>query len=170
MATYSLLLPQAQATPIIHVRALKRLGLVVIALLMLTAKPFPVVAGDASTALSAGQAAANLQNLSLKYSVEGTVVNADQKWQRIDFARSYADPVVVITEPANKPFVVGVRNVDETGFEIKLKSCDVSNKALYEGVAYEVMDKERLPIPAAENELVKQRFSFGGCVTASQAF
>lgn len=166
MATYSLLLPQAQATPIIHVRALKRLGLVVIALLMLTAKPFPVVQAGVAPA----EAIANLQNLSLKYAQEGTVVNADQKWQRIDFARSYVDPVVVITEPADKPFITGIRNVDETGFEIKLKSCDAGNKALYEGVAYEVMDKERLPIPAAENELVKQRFSFGGCVTASQAF
>jgi hypothetical protein len=165
MATISLLLPRAAATPIIHVRALKRLGLIVIALLVLTGKPFPVVAGDMPA-----QAAANLQNLSLKYAAEGTVVNADQKWTRIDFARNYVDPVVVITEPANKPFVVGVRNVDETGFEIKLKSCDVSNKALYEGVAYEVMEKDRLPVPAAENELIKQRFSWGGCVTANQAF
>jgi hypothetical protein len=56
----------------------------------------------------------------------GEIVIGDQ-WQRIDFTRSLVDPVVV-AKPASsndiEPAVVRIRNVDTTGFEIRVQEWD----------------------------------------------
>lgn len=146
-------------------RLLKRLFLIALAVFWLIAKPFPVAAETADNT-------AKLQDISLKYAKEGTVVNADaKKWTRIEFSGNYIDPVVVMTDPvADKDFIIGVRNVDALGFEISLKDCAPGNIPITKDVAYEVVEKDGLPISEAENNMIHQQFSWGACVTANVPF
>ena len=54
-------------------------------------------------------------------------VIADEHWTRIEFSKTYIDPVVVVegsVANANNPYVVGIRNVDAMGFEISLQNCN----------------------------------------------
>ena len=69
-------------------------------------------------------------------SSEQNTVTASQEWTRIDFIETYADPIVIIDSLGD--YVVGVRNVDEYGFEVKLNPCGLIDFA---DVSYSVHER-----------------------------
>jgi hypothetical protein len=94
-------------------------------------------------------------------------VIADEHWTRIEFSTTYIEPIVVFEElfdNANNTYVIGIRNVDATGFEVNLKNCDKSSEvSAQEHVNFYVIDKSRLPETESSNAKVRQQFSWGEC-------
>lgn len=111
----------------------------------------------------------NLQTVAEAYAQEIGNVFAEDRWTRIEFNTTYIDPVVVVEGPvtnANNTYVVGVRNVDKMGFEIRLKNCNNSTDIpRQENVDYSVIEKSELP--PTEYLDVKQQFSWGECETVA---
>ena len=109
----------------------------------------------------------NLQKVAELYAQELGDVLAQDHWTRIEFSTTYIDPVVVVegsTANTENPYVVGIRNVDEMGFEIRLKSCDNSKGIpVQEKVNYAVIEKSKLPLTKDVNAKVRQQFSWGEC-------
>lgn len=96
---------------------------------------------------------------------------ADTHWTRIEFSKVYVDPIVVV-EPlidnGNNAYVVGIRNIDDMGFEINLKNCNNSPEIpLQETINFSVIDNSQLPSAEQANTAVRQRFAWGECVTAA---
>ena len=97
-------------------------------------------------------------------------VIADEHWTRIEFSTTYIEPIVVFEEPidnANNTYVIGIRNVDATGFEVNLKNCDKSSDvSAQKNVNFSVIEKSRLPATESSNAKVRQQFSWGECCPA----
>jgi hypothetical protein len=69
----------------------------------------------------------------------------DHIWTRIDLQKSFVDPVVV-ANPASlndsEPAVVRIRNVDSSGFEIRIQEWDyLDDRHAFETVGYLVMER-----------------------------
>jgi hypothetical protein len=115
-------------------------------------------------------ATSSLQTVAESYAQEFGDVLAQDYWTRIEFSTTYIDPVVVVeglTITADNPYVVGIRNVDEMGFEIRLKSCENSNGIpVQEKVNYGVIEKSELPLTEDANAKVRQQFSWGECAAS----
>ena len=110
-----------------------------------------------------------LQAVAESYAEELGDVLAQDHWTRIEFSTTYIDPVVVVeglTANANNAYVVGIRNVDTMGFEIRLENCGNSNVPVQENVNYAVIEKSKLPSIEDADIEVRQQFSWGEC-TAS---
>jgi hypothetical protein len=84
------------------------------------------------------------------WSSEQNTVTAYQEWTRIDFIETYADPIVIIDSLGD--YVVGVRNIDEYGFEIKLNPCGLIDFA---DVSYSVHERT--------NDSEFNKFAWGEC-------
>jgi hypothetical protein len=73
----------------------------------------------------------------------GTVV-VDHVWQRVEFQETYSNPVVIANAASledSDPAVVRVRNVDESGFEIRIQEWDyLDNIHAEETVGYIVLE------------------------------
>ena len=72
-------------------------------------------------------------------------VFVDHNWQRVDFERTFIHPIVV-AKPASlndpDPAVVRIRNVDETGFDIRIQEWDYLDDVHdFENVSYLVVEK-----------------------------
>jgi PKD repeat protein len=71
----------------------------------------------------------------------------DHRWQRIEFGKSFADPIVVAKPLSYReatPAVVGIRHVDPAGFEMRLLSWDSSQDTrTAETVGYLVVERGR---------------------------
>ena len=98
-------------------------------------------------------------------------VIADKNWTRIEFSKTYIDPVVVIegsVANAHNTYVVGIRNVGAMGFEISLQNCNnATGIPVQENVNYSVIEKSQLLLTKDTNTKVRQQFSWGECpVTA----
>ena len=77
--------------------------------------------------------------------VEMGEVSVNHQWQRVHFEGTFTDPVVV-AKPASlndpDPAVVRIRNVGETGFEVRIHEWDYLDGVHgYEQVSYIVMEK-----------------------------
>ena len=109
----------------------------------------------------------NLQTVAKSYAQELDGVLAQDQWSRVEFSTAYIDPVVVVegsTASADISYVVGIRNVDAMGFEIRLKSCDNSNGIpVQKKVNYAVIEKSKLPLTEDASTEVRQQFSWGEC-------
>ena len=72
-------------------------------------------------------------------------VQVNHMWQRVTFAVPFLDPVVVATTPSNNdaaPTVVRMRNVNTTGFDIRLQEWDYQDGVhTAETVGYLVMER-----------------------------
>jgi hypothetical protein len=94
-------------------------------------------------------------------------VIADEHWTRIEFSKTYIDPVVVVegsVANAHNTYVVGIRNVGAMGFEISLKNCNnFTGTPVQDNVNYSVIEKDRLPATADTDTQVRQQFSWGEC-------
>jgi hypothetical protein len=110
----------------------------------------------------------NLQTIAEPYAEEIGDVLAQDHWIRIEFSTTYIDPVVVVkglTANADSSYVVGIRNVDAMGFEIRLKNCDNSNgNPVQEKINYAVIEKSKLPLTEGVSIKIRQQFSWGECV------
>jgi hypothetical protein len=113
----------------------------------------------------------NLQALAVSYSQESNNVLAQDHWTRIEFSGTYVDPVVVVEGSSaneNNSYVVGIRNVDEMGFEISLKNCNKSTgNPVQEDVNYAVIERNQLPATEDAKAEFRQQFSWGECTTAA---
>ena len=113
----------------------------------------------------------NLQAVAELYAQESSDVLTEDHWTRIEFSTTYIDPIVVIEGSianVNNTYVVGIRNVDEMGFEISLKNCNNSTDIpVQENVSYAVIEKSQLPSTEGPYAEVRQQFSWGECATAA---
>jgi hypothetical protein len=113
----------------------------------------------------------NLQALAVSYAQESNDVLAQDHWTRIEFSGTYVDPVVVVEGSSaneNHAYVVGIRNVDEMGFEISLKNCNKSTgNPVQEDVNYAVIERNQLPGTEDAKAKIRQQFSWGECTTAA---
>ena len=112
----------------------------------------------------------NLQAVAELYAEEIDEVLAEDHWTRIEFSTLYIDPVVVVEGSitnVNNTYVVGIRNVDEMGFEISLKNCNNSTDIpVQEYISYAIIEKTQLPSTEDSNAEVRQQFSWGECAIA----
>jgi hypothetical protein len=113
----------------------------------------------------------NIQSLAESYAQESNDVLAQDHWTRIEFSGTYIDPVVVVEGSSankNNSYVVGIRNVDEMGFEISLKNCNKSTgNPVQEDVNYAVIERNQLPATEDAKAEIRQQFSWGECTTAA---
>ncbi len=130
----------------------KRLMKILTAAIALTAISVTVQAQQNSAA----------QNL-LTQVQESNAVFANAQWQRVEFSKTYDNPIVVVDTLVNaieSPYVVGVRNVDTLGFEISIKSCDGADIPLQESINFLVLERNPSE-PDAEQS--RQHFAWGDC-------
>jgi hypothetical protein len=83
--------------------------------------------------------------------IEMGEVFVNHQWQRVSFTGIFIDPVVV-AKPASlndpKPGVVRIRNVDETGFDIRIQEWDyLKGIHGYENVSYLAIEKGYYVLP-----------------------
>ena len=94
-------------------------------------------------------------------------VIADEHWTRIEFSKTYIDPVVVVegsVANAHNTYVVGIRNVGAMGFEISLQNCNnATGIPVQENVNFSVIEKSQLPATESSNAKIRQEFSWGEC-------
>lgn len=113
----------------------------------------------------------NLQAVAELYAQESSDVLAEEHWTRIEFSTAYIDPIVVVEgsiADVHSTYVVGIRNVDEMGFEISLKNCNNSTDIpAQENISYAVIEKSQLPSTESPNAEVRQQFSWGECAVAA---
>jgi len=71
----------------------------------------------------------------------------NHEWTRVEFKREFVDPVVVAASPSSndpEPAVVRLRNVDATGFEIRLQEWEyLDGEHSAETICYMVMERGR---------------------------
>jgi len=98
-------------------------------------------------------------------------VIADEHWTRIEFSKTYIDPVVVVegsVANAHNTYVVGIRNVGAMGFEISLQNCNnATGIPVQENVNFSVIEKSQLPATESSNAKIRQQFSWGECPTTA---
>jgi len=98
-------------------------------------------------------------------------VIADKNWTRIEFSKTYIDPVVVVegsVANAHNTYVVGIRNVGAMGFEISLQNCNnATGIPVQENVDFSVIEKSQLPATESSNAKIRQQFSWGECPTTA---
>jgi hypothetical protein len=113
----------------------------------------------------------NLQAVAESNAQELGGVIANDHWTRIEFSTTYIDPIVVVEGSianVNNTYVVGIRNVDDKGFEVSLNNCSNPNDGpVQENVNFAVIEKSQLPSTEGPNAEVRQQFSWGECVTAA---
>ena len=77
--------------------------------------------------------------------IEFGEVVINHNWIRVSFDKSFTHPVVVAGPPSfngNHPVSVRIRNVDETGFDIRIQEWDyLDGKHVEETISYLVMEK-----------------------------
>jgi hypothetical protein len=144
------------------IAGLKRIALFTALVLGLISKPYFAHAGENAVT-------SNLQAVAELYTDEIYDVLAEEHWTRIEFSTIYIDPVVVVEGSGtndNNTYVVGIRNVDEMGFEISLKNCNNSTDIpVQENISYAIIEKSELPSTEDSNTDVRQQFSWGECAT-----
>ncbi|MFC1684227.1 choice-of-anchor D domain-containing protein [Pseudomonadota bacterium] len=110
--------------------------------------------------------------------IEVGEVFVDHNWKRIDFDTTFVDPVVV-AKPASQndiaPAVVRLRNVDATGFEMRVQEWDYQDGLhAAEHISYVVMDKGNYVLPDGSlievGEFETSDVSAFGAVAFSQSF
>lgn len=102
------------------------------------------------------------QNL-LGQAQESNAVFADGQWQRVEFSKTYDNPIVVVETLENgieNPYLVGVRNVDMQGFEVSIKSCDGTDIPLQESINFLVLEKNP---SEPDTEQGRQHYAWGDC-------
>ena len=154
---------QSVDSPYSSITGFMRIALLTALALGLISKPyFAHAETNAVTSYLQEVAKSNAQEL-------GGVIS-DEHWTRIEFSTTYIEPIVVFEEPidnANNTYVIGIRNVDATGFEVNLKNCDKSSDvSAQENVNFSVIEKNRLPSTESSNANVRQQFSWGECCPA----
>jgi hypothetical protein len=112
----------------------------------------------------------NLQAVAESYAQELGGVLAQDYWTRVEFRTTYIDPVVVVEESivnGDTSYVVGIRNVDAMGFEVRLKDCGNSTYIPVQGnVDYAVIEKSKLPSTEDANAKIRQQFSWRECAAS----
>lgn len=72
-------------------------------------------------------------------------VSADHDWVRVDLQKSFTDPVLVVkplSHDGSDPAVVRIRNLDSSGFEIRVQEWDyLDGTHVQERVSYLVMER-----------------------------
>lgn len=113
----------------------------------------------------------NLQAAAESYAQELGGVIGNDHWTRVEFSTTYINPIVVVKRSiasVNNTYVVGIRNVDEMGFEIRLKNCNNSaDIPVQESVNYAVIEKSQFFSAESSSAEVRQLFSWGECATVA---
>ncbi len=91
-------------------------------------------------------------------------VNIDDKWKRIEFVELFMDPIVVVRSLSHfgdHPAIVRMRNVDRSGFEIRVQEWEsLSGTHTTETAGYVVMERGRYTL-ADGTSVEASRFETG---------
>jgi hypothetical protein len=83
--------------------------------------------------------------------METDTIVVDQDWMRVDFQKAYSNPIVIANAASfedSDPAVIRIRNVDESGFEIRIQEWDyLDNIHAEETVGYLVIEAGRHKLP-----------------------
>ncbi len=78
------------------------------------------------------------------FTIETGSVSIDQDWVRVNFQKTYSNPVVIANAASLKdddPAVIRIRNLDKNGFEIRVQEWDyLDDMHAHETVGYLVME------------------------------
>jgi hypothetical protein len=91
---------------------------------------------------------------------------ADESWTRVEFTRWMVDPIVVakpLNEQAGDPFVIGIRNINTTGFEVRVRHCNKEDKRQPVLFSYYVLERDQYLLADKTFMDAKQRFLWGKC-------
>ncbi|ADJ29605.1 hypothetical protein [Nitrosococcus watsonii] len=119
------------------------------------------------TAPGAKSLAEILQDNAQILAIEHSELMADETWTRIEFAQWMVDPIVVakpLNEHVSDPFVIGIRNVDTSGFEVRVRHCHKTDRNQPEFFSYYVLERDQYW--SADKTFTmdaKQRFLWGKC-------
>lgn len=115
-----------------------------------------------------------LQDIAADNAQETDTLEVDDQWRRIEFNSYFNNPVVIpIVETSNfnenGPFMIGIRNTDASGFEIRLEMCsNSSDEHIPEIINYTVIESGEYPALNGTQVEVKQRFLWGKCITRAK--
>jgi hypothetical protein len=100
--------------------------------------------------------------------LEQKEASANESWTRIEFTQWMVDPIVVakpLNEQVNDPFVIGIRNIDTTGFEVRIRHCNEGDKKQPELLSYYILERGQYLLTDETFMDAKQRFLWGKCET-----
>ena len=84
------------------------------------------------------------------FSFEVGEVEIDNNWVRVEITENFVNPIVVTGSPSSndsQPCVIRLRNIDKTGFEIRLQEWDyLDGKHSSETVAYLILEQGRFTL------------------------
>lgn len=112
-----------------------------------------------------------LQDIAADYAQETDTLEVDDQWRRIEFNSYFIKPVVIPTVETlnfneNGSFMIGIRNTDANGFEVRLEMCsDSSDVYIPEVINYTVIESGKYPASNGAQVEVKRRFLWGKCLT-----
>jgi hypothetical protein len=105
-----------------------------------------------------------LQDIAKKYAQELGSVDANETWTRVEFSKPYDEPIVVVEKLVTNNFLVGIRNVDKMGFEIKLQTCSINIRQPIQGtINFSVIEKGEVPTFKNYPINIKQQFAWDEC-------
>jgi hypothetical protein len=107
-----------------------------------------------------------LQDNAAMFALEQSESLADERWTRVEFTQWMVDPIVVakpLNEQRGDPFVIGIRNIDTTGFEVRVRHCNKEDKKQPELFSYYVLERSQYQLTDDIFVDAKQRFLWGKC-------
>ncbi|MGR6035979.1 MAG: hypothetical protein ACU4EQ_12145 [Candidatus Nitrosoglobus sp.] len=107
-----------------------------------------------------------LQDNAAMLALEQKEASANESWTRIEFTQWMVDPIVVakpLNEQVNDPFVIGIRNIDTTGFEVRIRHCNEEDKKQPELLSYYILERGQYLLADETFMDAKQRFLWGKC-------
>lgn len=96
-------------------------------------------------------------------------IEVNEHWSRINFDSVYNNPVVIpdiesFNSSSDGAFMLGIRNADAEGFEVRLERCQQASSMQFPEVVYiAVLESGEYPTSEGAQVEVKQRFLWGQC-------
>jgi hypothetical protein len=107
-----------------------------------------------------------LQDNAAMLALEQREALANESWTRIEFTQWMVDPIVVakpLNAQTHDPFVIGIRNIDTTGFEVRIRHCNEEDKKQPEPFSYYILERGQYLLADKTFMDAKQRFLWGKC-------
>ncbi len=110
-----------------------------------------------------------LQDIAADNAQETNALEVDDHWRRIEFNSYFINPIVIpiletLNFNENGTFMIGIRNTDANGFEVRLEMCsNFSDVHIPAFINYTVIEGGEYPVSSGAQVEVKRRFLWGEC-------